>query len=80
MTAGAKAGWIGLGAVVVAAMLITGGWRTMMGTVMGAETTRKEPIPAPAVDERIPAQNMRRQCLRADVSGGYRRLFSGSRV
>src|SRR2546426_12275319 len=51
MTAGAKAGWIGLGAVVVAAMLVTGGWRTMMGTVMGAEATRKEPIPAPAIDE-----------------------------
>ena len=51
MTAGARAGWIGLGAVVVAAMLLTGGWRAMMGTVMGAETTRKEPIPAPAVDE-----------------------------
>jgi len=51
MTGGTKAVWIGLGVIVVAAILITGGWRTMMGTVMGAETTRKEPIPAPAVDE-----------------------------
>lgn len=51
MRAGARAGWIGLGVVVVAAMLITGSWRTMVGTVMGAETTRKQPIPAPAMDE-----------------------------
>jgi peptide-methionine (S)-S-oxide reductase len=51
MTAGARASWIGLGVVVVAAVLITGGWRTMVGTVMGAETTRKQPIPAPAMDE-----------------------------
>jgi peptide-methionine (S)-S-oxide reductase len=50
MTAGLKAGWIGLGALVVAVVLITGGWRMMMGTMMGAQTTRKEPIPAPAVD------------------------------
>ena len=51
MTAGIRAGWIGLGVVVVAVLLITGGWRMIMGTVMGAEATRKEPIPAPAVDE-----------------------------
>ena len=36
MTAGARSGLIGLGVVVVLALLIRG-WRTMMGTVMGAE-------------------------------------------
>ena len=51
MTAGARAGWIGLGVVVVAVALITGGWRRVIGTVMGAETTRKQPIPAPTMDE-----------------------------
>jgi peptide-methionine (S)-S-oxide reductase len=51
MTAGVRAGLIGLGVVVLAVLLITGGWRTMMGTVMGAEATRKQPIPAPAMDE-----------------------------
>src|SRR3979490_469423 len=51
MTAGARAGLIGLGVVVIAVLLITGGWRMIMGTVMDAEATRKEPIPAPAVDE-----------------------------
>src|SRR6202453_1383126 len=50
MTAGIRAGLIGLG-VVVAALLTTGGRRIFMGTVMGAEATRKEPIPAPALDE-----------------------------
>src|ERR1700727_2238006 len=51
MTAGIRAGLIGLGVVVVAALLTTGGRRIFMGTVMGAEATRKEPIPAPALDE-----------------------------
>src|SRR3981081_531492 len=51
MTAGARLGLIGMGVVVLAVLLMTGGWRTMMGAVMGAEATRKEPIPAPAVDE-----------------------------
>ena len=51
MTAGARAGWIGLGVVIVAVALITGSWRTVIGTVMGAETTRKQPIPAPTMDE-----------------------------
>jgi peptide-methionine (S)-S-oxide reductase len=51
MTAGARAGWIGLGVVVVAGALITGSWRRVIGTVMGAETTRKQPIPAPTMDE-----------------------------
>jgi peptide-methionine (S)-S-oxide reductase len=51
MTAGVKAGLIGLGFVVVAVFLMTGGGRMVMGTVMGAEAPRKEPIPAPAVDE-----------------------------
>src|SRR3979490_1733163 len=51
MTAGARAGLIGLGVVVIAVLLITGGWRMIMGTVMGAGATRKEPVPAPAVDE-----------------------------
>src|SRR5258708_1577168 len=50
MTAGVRTGLVGLGIVVVAMLLITGGWRMIMGTVMGAETTRKEPIPAPAMD------------------------------
>ena len=51
MTTGVRSGLIGLGVVVVAALLTTGGRRMIMGTVMGAEATRKEPIPAPAVDE-----------------------------
>jgi peptide-methionine (S)-S-oxide reductase len=51
MIAGIRSGLIGLGVVLVAVLLITGSWRTMMGTVMGADATRKEPIPAPAVDE-----------------------------
>jgi peptide-methionine (S)-S-oxide reductase len=50
MTAGIKTGLIGLGVAVVVLLVIAGGRRMMMGTVMGAETTRKEPIPAPAVD------------------------------
>ena len=51
MTAGIRTGLIGLGVVLVAVLVIAGGWRTIMGTVMGAEATRKEPIPAPMVDE-----------------------------
>jgi peptide-methionine (S)-S-oxide reductase len=51
MTPGIKTGLIGLGIVVLAALLITNGRRIFMGTVMGAEATRKEPIPAPAMDE-----------------------------
>ena len=51
MTVRVRTGLIGLGVVVVAVLLITGGRRMIMGTVMGAEATRKEPIPAPAVDE-----------------------------
>jgi peptide-methionine (S)-S-oxide reductase len=51
MMTGARAGWVGLGVVVVAVLLIVGGRRAIMGTVMGAEDTRKVPIPAPAVDE-----------------------------
>src|SRR5437764_12232527 len=51
MTTGIRTGLIGLGVVVVAVLLIAGGRRMIMGTVMGAEATRKEPIPAPAVDE-----------------------------
>jgi hypothetical protein len=42
MTAGLRTGLIGLGVVVVAVLLITGGRRAIMGTVMGAEATRKE--------------------------------------
>jgi peptide-methionine (S)-S-oxide reductase len=51
MAAGARAAWIGLAVVVIAGLLMAGGWRTVMGAVMGAQATRKEPIPAPAVDE-----------------------------
>jgi peptide-methionine (S)-S-oxide reductase len=51
MTAGVRTGLIGLGVVVAAVLLITGGRRMIMGTVVGAEATRKEPIPAPAMDE-----------------------------
>ncbi len=51
MTAGLRAGLVGLGVLVVAGLLVTGGRRMLMGTVMGAEATRKEPIPAPVVDE-----------------------------
>lgn len=54
MTAGVRAGLIGLGVVVVAALLITGGKRMIMGTVMGAEAMRKEPLPAPTLDEQHP--------------------------
>jgi peptide-methionine (S)-S-oxide reductase len=46
-----RAGWIGLGIVVVAVLLMVGGRRMVMGTVMGAQATRKEPIPAPALEE-----------------------------
>jgi peptide-methionine (S)-S-oxide reductase len=51
MMASVRVGLIGLGVVVVAALLTTGGRRAIMGTVMGAEATRKEPIPAPTMDE-----------------------------
>ena len=51
MTAGIRTGLIGLGLVLLAVLLIAGGRRMVMGTVMGAEATRKEPIPAPAMDE-----------------------------
>jgi peptide-methionine (S)-S-oxide reductase len=53
---GMKAALIALGIVVVAALLITGNWRTVMGTVMGAEATRKEPLPAPTVDQQHATQ------------------------
>jgi peptide-methionine (S)-S-oxide reductase len=46
-----KTALIGLGVVLVAVVMITGSRRIFMGTVMGAEATRKEPIPAPTVDE-----------------------------
>jgi peptide-methionine (S)-S-oxide reductase len=48
---GIRTGLIGVCVVVVTVLLIAGGRRMIMGTVMGAEATRKEPIPAPAVDE-----------------------------
>jgi peptide-methionine (S)-S-oxide reductase len=51
MISGARAAWIGLGAVVVAILLMAGGRKMVMGTVMGAQATRKEPIPAPTLDE-----------------------------
>src|SRR5260370_19970057 len=50
MTAGVRAVLIALGVVVVAVLLTAGGWRRIMGTVIGAEATRKQPIPAPAMD------------------------------
>jgi peptide-methionine (S)-S-oxide reductase len=40
-----------LGIAVVAILLMAGGRRMVMGTVMGAQATRKEPIPAPTLDE-----------------------------
>jgi peptide-methionine (S)-S-oxide reductase len=55
MTAGVKAGLIGLGVVVIAGLLTTGGRRILMGRVMGAEATRKEPLPAPTLDEQQPS-------------------------
>src|ERR1700733_13645528 len=55
MTAGVRAFLIGLGIVIVAVLLTTGGRRMIMGTVMGAEATRKEPLPAPTLDEQHPA-------------------------
>jgi peptide-methionine (S)-S-oxide reductase len=51
MTAGFKTGLLALGVVVVVALLMMSGRRMMMGTVLGAEATRKEPIPAPVLDE-----------------------------
>jgi peptide-methionine (S)-S-oxide reductase len=48
-----KSALIVLGIVVIAVMLFIGGRRAIMGTVMGAE--RKEPIPAPTVDEPNPS-------------------------
>ena len=48
---GLRAGLSGLGVLVFAGLLVTGGKRMFMGTVMGAEATRKEPIPAPVMDE-----------------------------
>jgi peptide-methionine (S)-S-oxide reductase len=51
MAVSVRNGLIGLGIVVVIALLIAGGRRIVMGTVLGAEATRKEPIPAPALDE-----------------------------
>jgi len=44
-----KSALIVFGIVVIAVLLFIGGRRAIMGTVMGAE--RKEPIPAPVVDE-----------------------------
>ena len=54
MTAKVRAGLIGLGVVVVGVLLITGGRSAIMGTVIGAEATRKEPLPAPTLDEQNP--------------------------
>ena len=51
MTGGIKAGLAGVGLVLAAWVVIAGGRRLMMGAVMGAETTRKAPIPAPLLDE-----------------------------
>src|SRR5277367_654651 len=50
-----RTGLVGLGIVVVAALLTIGGRRAIMGTVMGAEATRKEPLPAPTLDEQPPS-------------------------
>jgi peptide-methionine (S)-S-oxide reductase len=55
MTAAARTAWIGLGIVVVAVLLMAGGRRMVMGTVLGAQATRKEPIPAPTLDEQSSA-------------------------
>src|ERR1700688_3856301 len=51
MTAGARLGSVGLGVVVVAVLMITGGGGAGVGKVRGGERTRKQPIPAPAMDE-----------------------------
>ena len=58
-----------LGVVVAGALVM--GVKTM---VFGA--VRKEQLPAPVLDEQIPRRSMRRRCLRADVSGAYRRHSS----
>jgi peptide-methionine (S)-S-oxide reductase len=52
MNTGLRSGLIVLGAIALAVLLIAGGRRIIMGTVMGAE--RKEPLPAPVLDEQHP--------------------------
>ncbi|WP_414649463.1 peptide-methionine (S)-S-oxide reductase MsrA, partial [Edaphobacter sp.] len=51
MTAGIRTGLVGLGLVLAAWLVIAGGRRLTMGTLMGVEAARKAPIPAPALDE-----------------------------
>src|ERR1700678_238397 len=52
MNTGLRSGLIVLGAIALAVLLIAGGRRMIMGTVMGAE--RKEPLPARVLDEEHP--------------------------
>lgn len=47
-----RSGLMAVSAIALAVLLIAGGRRLMMGTVMGAE--RKEPLPAPVLDEQNP--------------------------
>jgi peptide-methionine (S)-S-oxide reductase len=49
MAAGWRSGLFALGVVALGVLLLAGGRKMMMGTVMGAE--RKEPLPAPTLDE-----------------------------
>ena len=51
MSAGMKSALVGLCVVLLAWLAIAGGRRFLMGTVMGAQATRKAPIPAPLLDE-----------------------------
>src|SRR5580698_2328540 len=75
MTAGVRAGLIGLGVVLVAGLLITGGRRMIMGTVMGAEATRKAPLPPPALDEQHPTAKHETAVLAGGCFWGVQTTF-----
>jgi peptide-methionine (S)-S-oxide reductase len=75
MTTGIRTGLVVLGVVVIALLLIVGGKRAIMGTVMGAEATRKEPIPAPALDEQNPSAKSETTVLAGGCFWGVQTTF-----
>jgi peptide-methionine (S)-S-oxide reductase len=70
---GIKTGLIVLVVIVVAVMLFIGGRRAVMGTVMGAE--RREPIPAPTLDEQHPSATHETAVLAGGCFWGVQTVF-----
>jgi peptide-methionine (S)-S-oxide reductase len=68
-----KTGLIVLVVIVVAVMLFIGGRRAVMGTVMGAE--RREPIPAPTLDEQHPSATHETAVLAGGCFWGVQTVF-----